>query len=79
MHLVFSVRKTSISEGFSIIIEDFESVCYCITVGNPHGRDFAALIRTYLSIDDRAKRLMTLLLKFAQVANAVTAPFLFCV
>ncbi|KAL5964925.1 Terminal uridylyltransferase 7 [Taenia solium] len=70
----FAFRKTSVSEGFSIIIEDSESTCYCITVGNPHGQDFAALIRTYLSIDDRAKRLMTLLLKFAQLAYIESLP-----
>lgn len=64
----FAVRKTSVSEGFSVIVEDFKRVCYCITVGNPHGQDFAALIRTYLLIDDRVKRLMTLLLKFVQLA-----------
>ncbi|VDK33695.1 unnamed protein product [Taenia asiatica] len=70
----FALRKTSVSEGFSIIIEDSESICYCITVGNPHGQEFAALIQTYLSIDDRAKRLMTLLLKFVQLAYIESLP-----
>ncbi|VDM31751.1 unnamed protein product [Hydatigera taeniaeformis] len=68
------IRKTSVSKGFSIVIEDLEHTCFCITVGNPHGQDFAALIRTYLSIDDRAKHLMTLLLKFIQLASIEDLP-----
>ncbi|VDD79269.1 unnamed protein product [Mesocestoides corti] len=66
---IHRVTRCYRSEQFYVSFCDSESVFYRVTVGNPEGHHFATLISTYLSVDDRAQRLMILVVKFAKMAH----------